>query len=160
MSDGKSKVESNGNAILCFFQIYILLPLCKFSVYTDRPYFPHLLPSLTNSGDKFRCLNHCMKLTFFFSFFFFKYIEQLNITILEAWLFPCIPMVISISSSLINTISRGKKKICFLFDFSHPRFYKSKTFWKSYLMPIRLGNPWFCERSFSQLLFHCLHFCF
>lgn len=75
-----------------------------------------------------------------FSFFFFLIHSATYHTILEAWLFPCIPMVISISSALINTISRGKK-ICFLFDFSHLHFYKSKTLWKSYLMPIRQGNP-------------------
>jgi len=72
-------------------------------------------------------------------------------TILEAWLFPCIPMVISISSALINTISTGKKKkICFLFDFKVYYIFIYLSHLKNFFMPSCWTNLWFCGWSFSQ----------
>lgn len=81
-------------------------------------------------------------------------------TILEAWLFPCIPMVISISSALNQHHQhRKKKKICFLFDFKVSYIFMYLRHWKSFLMPSHRTNPWFRGWFFSQKWFHCLRFC-
>lgn len=95
-------------AILSFvsFKFGFFLFCFKFLMYDVLPCFLHFLSSFTKLGEKTDSFNNSVKLTHFC----LVKIHSTTYIILETCFFPLIPMVISVSSALMNTISTRKKK--------------------------------------------------